>query len=92
MLRPAMLLIERAETRTLRFSLGVTILDSRENRYIRAIAHVEKHGSEDGQSAAGLVIRRGGGNVGLKMLIITIPGMTRKEYIVKEDMAQVGVT
>ena len=90
--------LEAAETKMLRFSLGVTRIDRIRNEYIRWTAHVSCFGDKARKAILrwfGHVQRR---DIGRRMLRLELPGRRPKGRpkrrfmeVVKEDMKLVGV-
>ena len=94
--------LEVAETKMLRFSLGVTRLDRIRNEYIRGSADVVRFSDKVREARLrwfGHVQRSDDGYIGKRMLKMKTPGKRRRgrpkrRYmdVVKEDMQKVGVT
>ncbi|KAF7655639.1 hypothetical protein LDENG_00052670, partial [Lucifuga dentata] len=93
--------LEVAETKMLRFSLGVTRMDRIRNEYIRGTAHVRCFGDKVREARLrwfGHVQRRDSEHIGRRMLRLELPGRRprgrpkrRFMDVVKEDMKLVGV-
>ena len=94
--------IEVAELKMLRFSLGVTRMDSIRNEYIRGTAQVGRFGEKTREARLrwyGHVLRKDDGYIGRRMLRMELPGKRKRGRpkrrfmdVVKEDMAEVEVT
>ncbi|KAF7658937.1 hypothetical protein LDENG_00005840 [Lucifuga dentata] len=93
--------LEVAETKMLRFSLGVTRMDRIRNEYIRGTAHVRCFGDKVREARLrwfGHVQRRDSEHIGRRMLRLELPGRRprgrpkrRFMDVVKEDMKLVGM-
>ena len=92
--------MEVAETKMLRFAMGVTRKDKIRNEYIRSTVKVERLGIKMRESRLrwyGHVMRRDQEYVGRKMMEMELPGKRRRGRpkrrfvdVVKEDMGKVG--
>ena len=94
--------MEVAELKMLRFSLGVTRMDKIRNEYIRGTAQVGNFGEKTREARMGWyghLRRKEDGYIGRRMLRMELPGKRKRGRpkrrfmdVVKEDMAEVGVT
>ncbi|KAF7651093.1 hypothetical protein LDENG_00116160 [Lucifuga dentata] len=92
--------LEVAETKMLRFSLGVTRMDRIRNEYIRGTAHVRCFGDKVREARLRWFghVQRDSEHIGRRMLRLELPGRRprgrpkrRFMDVVKEDMKLVGV-
>ena len=93
--------MEVAELKMLRFSLGVTRMDTIRNEYIRGTAQVGRFGEKTREARLrwyGHVLRKDDGYIGRRMLRMELPGKRKRGRpkrrfvdVVKEDMAEVEV-